>query len=144
MRKFLLVSINFLGYNKWMLHTVVFVGRSGCGKGTQADLLKNRIARLDKAKRQILYVETGDRFRKFIRDKGYSSELSKKLYEKDERQPDFMACFMWGTMLVEELGPNMHLMFDGAPRSHAEALLMTTALKFYERLKPTIIYLDRK
>ena len=124
-----------------MLHTIVFIGRSGCGKGTQADLLKNRIAKLDKAKRQILYVETGDRFRKFIRDKGYSSELSKKLYEKDERQPDFMACFMWGTMLVEELGPNMHLMFDGAPRSHAEALLMTTALKFYERLKPTIIYL---
>ena len=122
-------------------HTFIFIGRSGCGKGTQADLLKNRIAKLDKAKRQILYVETGDRFRKFIRDKGYSSELSKKLYEKDERQPDFMACFMWGTMLVEELGPNMHLMFDGAPRSHAEALLMTTALKFYERLKPTIIYL---
>src|SRR3989344_6820218 len=99
-----------------MLHTVVFIGRSGCGKGTQADLLKNRIARLDKDKRQILYVETGQRFRKFIEEEGYSSKLSKAIYDKDARQPDFLACSMWAGILVEELLPDMHLIFHGAPR----------------------------
>ena len=124
-----------------MLHTVVFIGRSGCGKGTQADLLKNRIARLDPDKRQILYIETGDRFRHFIKDDNFSSKLSKKIYEQDERQPDFLACFMWASTLVEELEPDMHLVFDGAPRSHAEAIMLSTALKFYEREAPIVIYL---
>ena len=125
-----------------MLHTVIFIGRSGCGKGTQADLLKNRIVRLDPDKNQILYVETGEHFRSFIRSKGYSSELSKEIYDKDERQPDFLACWMWSKMLVEELGPDMHLVFDGAPRSHSEAILLSTALKFYQRTSPTVIYID--
>ena len=124
-----------------MLHTVVFIGRSGCGKGTQADLLKNHIARLDPHKRQILYVETGERFRRFIRDKGFSSQLSRMVYERSDRQPDFLACWMWAGMLVEELQPDMHLVFDGAPRSHSEAVLLSTAFKFYERAMPTVIYL---
>ncbi|MEX2013808.1 MAG: nucleoside monophosphate kinase [Parcubacteria group bacterium] len=125
-----------------MLHTVIFIGRSGCGKGTQADLLKNRIAHLDQDKRQILYVETGERFRQFIRGEGFSSRLSKEVYEKDERQPDFLACWIWAGMLVEELAEDMHLIFDGAPRARAEAILLTTALEFYKRTMPTIIYLN--
>lgn len=125
-----------------MLHTTIFIGRSGCGKGTQAELLKDRIHKLDTEKRPILYIETGDRFRKFIRGEEYSQKLSRELYENDERQPDFLACYMWGGMLIEELEPNMHLVFDGAPRAHSEALLLTTALKFYKREKPTVVYLN--
>ncbi|MDP3763078.1 MAG: nucleoside monophosphate kinase [bacterium] len=124
-----------------MLYTVIFIGRSGCGKGTQADLFKNRIARLDPG-RQILYVETGEHFRKFIRSEGFSSELSRKINEEDKRQPDFLACWMWAGMLVEELMPDMHLIFDGAPRSLPEAVVISTAMKFYEREKPAVIYLN--
>ena len=124
-----------------MLHTIIFIGRSGCGKGTQAELLKNRIHRLDYEKRSILYVETGAHFRNFIRGGSYSSKLSNEIYKNDERQPDFLACYMWSTMLVEELDENMHLVFDGAPRSHVEAALLTTALKFYKREKPTVVFL---
>lgn len=124
------------------LHTVIFIGRSGCGKGTQAELLKNRIRRLDGEKRQILYVETGEHFRKFIRSEGFSSELSRAAYENDVRQPDFLACWMWTNVLINELHEDMHLVFDGAPRSHVEAALLTTALKFYKREKPTVIYLN--
>ncbi|MFZ2484966.1 MAG: nucleoside monophosphate kinase [Minisyncoccia bacterium] len=125
-----------------MLHTVIFIGRSGCGKGTQADLLKNYISGSDRDMRQILYVETGEHFRKFIRDDSFSSELSRKAYEKDERQPDFLACWMWVNVLVEELLPDMHIVFDGAPRSLTEALVLSTAMKFYGRENPTIIHLD--
>ncbi|MBI2086975.1 MAG: nucleoside monophosphate kinase [Candidatus Zambryskibacteria bacterium] len=124
-----------------MLHTVIFIGRSGCGKGTQADLLKNRIARHDEKQRHILYVETGERFRNFVRGDSFSSKLSKEIYNKDERQPDFLACFMWASVLVEELLPDMHLVFDGAPRSHSEAVLLSTALQFYKREKSTVIHL---
>lgn len=125
-----------------MLHTIIFIGRSGCGKGTQAQLLKDRIHKHDHDNRHILYVETGEHFRRFIREDGYSSKLSEELYENDERQPDFLACYMWANMLIEELGPDMHLVFDGAPRAHSEAVLLTTALKFYKREKPIVVYLN--
>jgi adenylate kinase family enzyme len=45
-------------------------------------------------------------------------------------------------MLVEELEEDMHLVFDGAPRSHSEAVLLSTAFQFYKREKPTVIFLD--
>lgn len=125
-----------------MLHTVIFIGRSGCGKGTQADLFKNRIARLDPDKRQILYVETGEHFRKFIRGEGFSFTLSRQINENGERQPDFLACWVWAGVLIEELLPDLHLIFDGAPRSLPEAEIITSALKFYKRQKPVVIYLN--
>ncbi len=123
--------------------TIIFIGRSGCGKGTQAELFKERIVRLDENKSQILYVETGQRFRNFIRGQEYSSQLSKEIYTKDERQPDFLACYMWSSMLIEELHQeSMHLVFDGAPRSKPEAELLTTAFNFYDREKPTVIHIN--
>lgn len=125
-----------------MLQTVIFIGRSGCGKGTQADLLKERISRFDEGKRQILYVETGERFRQFIRGGSFSSRLSKTAYENDDRQPDFLACSMWTAQLLNELEDNMHIIFDGAPRALPEAEMLTSALTFYKRGKPTVIYLN--
>jgi adenylate kinase len=124
------------------LHTLIFIGRSGCGKGTQAALLRDYIREHDSLKRHILYIETGEKFRQFIRGKSYTEGLSKVVYDSDARQPGFLACFMWGTMLVEELEDNMHLVFDGAPRSLPEAELMTTALEFYNRTKPTVVHLN--
>ncbi len=125
-----------------MLHTVIFIGRSGCGKGTQAELLRNRIKEHDVAKRQILYIETGDGFREFVRGKSYSSRLSKAIYDRDARQPDFLATLMWGKMLLETLDEDMHLVFDGVARSKPEAHMLSTALWFYEREKPTVIYIN--
>lgn len=125
-----------------MLHTVIFIGRSGSGKGTQVDLLKNRIKRMDAESKHILCVETGDSFRKFVRGESYTSKLSKGAMERDDRQPDFLACWMWGEILINELDEDMHLIFDGAPRARPEAEILTTALKFYGREKPTVIYLD--
>lgn len=125
-----------------MVHTVIFIGRSGCGKGTQCDLLRNRVHNLDINKHQILHVETGEHFRNFIRQKGYSQDLSKEIQKEGGRQPDFLSCWMWSNVLVQDLEENMHLFFDGAPRARDEAEILTTALKFYKRDKPVVIYLN--
>jgi len=122
--------------------TVIFIGRSGCGKGTQAKLFKDWLYKNDTEKKQILYVETGDKFRQFILGESFSSRLTKENYDADKRQPDFLACLMWGNMLLEELEENMHVVFDGAPRSLPEANLVTTAFEFYKREKPVVIHLD--
>jgi adenylate kinase family enzyme len=125
-----------------MLHTVVFIGRSGCGKGTQAALLKERIIARDPDKRQLLYVETGERFRQFFRGDTYTERLAKEIYELDERQPNFLGSYMWSQILIDEFHENMHLFLDGVARSRPEAELITTAFEFYKREKPTIIYLN--
>ncbi len=125
-----------------MLHTVVFIGRSGCGKGTQAALLKERIIARDPDKRQLLYVETGENFRQFIRGVTFSAKLSKEIYEADKRQPNFLGSYMWAQTLIDQLDENMHLFLDGVARSRPEAELLTTAFEFYGREKPTIVYLN--
>lgn len=124
------------------LHTVIFVGRSGCGKGTQAGLFKDRIHKMDDAQHPILYVETGEHFRNFIRGQGYSSTLSRDVNERGERQPNFLAGWMWANVLINEIEPGMHLVFDGAPRARAEAELLTTAFQFYSREKPVVIHIN--
>ncbi len=123
------------------LHTIIFIGRSGCGKGTQATLFRNRIARQDREGNSILYVETGNHFRNFIHGKSFSSQLSHKVYESDERQPNFLACWMWSNILIEELNENMHIIFDGAPRARSEAEILTTALRFYKREGPIVVHI---
>ncbi|MBX4189180.1 nucleoside monophosphate kinase [Candidatus Parcubacteria bacterium] len=125
-----------------MLHTVIFIGRSGCGKGTQASLLKERLIARDPDKRQLLYVETGERFRQFIRGGSYSSRLSKEIYDADKRQANFLGSFMWSQTLIEELEENMHIFFDGVARSRPEAELLTTAFEFYKRERPVVVYLN--
>ena len=125
-----------------MLHTLIFIGRSGCGKGTQARLFMERITKRDHEKRKILYIESGERFRKFIRGPSFSAQLSNEIYKKDLRQPDFLAGLMWGEMLIDELAENMHLVFDGVARSEPEARMLTTALRFYGRERVTVVYID--
>lgn len=122
--------------------TVIFIGRSGCGKGTQAKLLRDWLHQEDVGKKQILYVETGDKFRQFILGESFSSRLTKENSEADKRQPDFLACLMWGNMLLEELEENMHIVFDGVARALSEARLITTALEFYKRDTATVIHID--
>ena len=121
-------------------HAFIIIGRSGCGKGTQADLLKAKLT--EKGNLSVFYVETGDMFRNFIKGKSLSSNLSQDIYEKDVRQPDFLACYMWSTFLVEGLKEPSQVIFDGTPRSILEAKLLETALIFYKFSKIHIIHLD--
>jgi len=120
--------------------TFIFIGRSGCGKGTQAALLQEEL----KAKypdNPIFYLETGQRFRDFIQQDNYSSSISKKIYEATDPQPPFLAIWMWSHLLIENLKGNEHLVIDGTPRSYADSLVLTSAMKFYGR-NPYVIYLN--
>ena len=61
-----------------MPQTFIFIGRSGCGKGTQAERLKKYITEHDSEKREIFYFETGGGVRKFIGGSNFSSSLAKR------------------------------------------------------------------
>ena len=120
--------------------TFIFIGRSGCGKGTQAKLLEEYLVE-KYPEFPIFYLETGQGFRDFIKKGIYTSDLSAKLYEMAEPQPAFLAVWMWSHLLVENLKGSEHLIIDGTPRAHAEALVLNGAMKFYQR-NYSVIYLN--
>lgn len=122
------------------LQTFIFTGRSGCGKGTQVALLMDYLQKHDS--RSIYHLETGAGFREFIKTPSFSAKLSNEVYLKSDRQPDFLAIWMWSHMLIESLKENQHLMIDGTPRSVTESMALKTAFTFYQRQMPKVIHLE--
>ncbi len=120
--------------------TFIFIGRSGCGKGTQAQLLMHEIENRDPEKRPIFYLETGEKFRQFIKGEGYSNNLSRKIAEEGGRQPDFLAVWNWAHFFVNEMDDQKHLVVDGMPRSYQEALVFDSAIDFYNLQRPVVVH----
>ena len=61
------------------LQTVIFIGRSGCGKGTQIEQFKNFLKNNDE--REVFHLEAGDRFRNLINEKCLDCHCFLKSFE---------------------------------------------------------------
>lgn len=120
--------------------TFVFIGRSGCGKGTQSKLLEEYLNKVDPA-RKVFYQETGPRFRELITGENYTSRLSRTIYENGGLQPPFLAIWTWVDDFVAKITGDEHLIMDGSPRTRVEAETLDSAFAFYD-MKPFIIFLD--
>ncbi len=109
----------------------VFIGRSGCGKGTQATFLKEYLKEHDTTARPVLYIESGGRFRELIKGGSYTGKLCEDVNTRGKRGADFLGVWGWASVLVEQSTGNEHVMFDGSPRSLTEAMAMSSAFNFY-------------
>lgn len=118
--------------------TFILIGRSGSGKGTQAELLIKYLEKKEPA-RKIFYLETGQTFRDLLKKETLTSRLSREINEKGELQPEFLAVWAWSHLLVEGLRGDEHLIIDGTPRKLREAAVLDSAFKFYGRKNPAII-----
>lgn len=123
------------------MYTCIFIGRSGCGKGTQAKRLIEKLESLPD-KIPAVYIETGRVFREFITGPAYTQQLAREVIEVGGRQPDFLAVWNWASTLIKETTGREHIIFDGAPRSPLEAGVVDTAMKYYKRQTPAIVYLN--
>ncbi len=122
------------------LKTIIFIGRSGCGKGTQAKLL---IEKLKEAQdRDVFYMESGERFREFISGSTHTAKESKKIMTEGGLQPAFLAVHIWSHLMIEQMEPEKHIIIDGTPRLLDEAKILDSAFLFYGRENPTVIFLD--
>lgn len=117
----------------------IFIGRSGCGKGTQAELL---IKKIENRGIKTLHVETGAFFREFIKKSLYTEVLAKKIVESGGLMPEAIAINMWVSYLVENFTGHEDLVFDGAPRKLMEAELLDGVLKFYNINNYKVIYIN--
>jgi len=79
----------------------IIIGRSGCGKGTQAELLINNLK--NDLNRKVFDLQTGDKFRTFVKGEGYTNKLAKEIGDRGELQPMFLALSLWSVDFIENL-----------------------------------------
>jgi len=124
-----------------VMHTLIFVGKSGSGKGTQVKLLEKYLTAKD-PQTPIIGLETGDFLREYFASGTYSSELSKGITNSGQLQPEFVTINMWSNFLLKYMQPNCHLFVDGTPRKFHEAGAFDSAIQFYGRTNPVVLILQ--
>lgn len=119
--------------------TLIVLGPSGCGKGTQIKLIKEYLAEQGNTL-PVVHLVMGDLFRAFWETEGYSRNLSRSIQKEGGLQPAFMQIRLWSQFFVDNISGNEHIIIDGSPRRILDAKLMESAFDFYKREKPTMIY----
>ena len=121
--------------------TFIFFGRSGSGKGTQADLLGEYLKKKDPG-RNVLHIETGRRIREFLEEKSHTSELTSAVVKNGGLLPAFLPIWVWTEYLIKNFTGNEHLILDGLSRRGSEAPVFDSALSFYGIKHPFIVSIN--
>ncbi len=118
----------------------IIFGRSGSGKGTQAELLKKHLEEQGHA--NVLYVTTGGGFREFIAGSSYAAQISREITNKGGLNPSFLAIWNWSNIFIKHLSGSETVILDGAPRRVEEVAPLQNAAEFFGYNRTRVIYLD--
>ena len=121
--------------------TFIFFGPSGSGKGTQARRLQDEIKKRD-PDRNILYIETGQKFRELAENDSFTAQKMKNILETGNLAPVFLPIWVWAGIMIENVTGDEHLFLDGMSRRLVEANVLDSALKFYKRENITVISIE--
>src|SRR3989344_3447353 len=121
--------------------TFIFFGPSGSGKGTQAKLLID-VLKQREPDRQVLYLETGRKFREFSEEASLSAQETKKIMQSGGLLPEFLPVWIWSEYLVRHVSGEEHMVLDGLSRRPHEALILDSAMRFYKREAPFVISIE--
>ncbi|MCK6462766.1 MAG: nucleoside monophosphate kinase [Candidatus Pacebacteria bacterium] len=109
----------------------LLIGRAGCGKGTQAELLLKYMEKNCYGKTSYIYV--GSALRSFINDNNsLTSKLAGKIMEKGDMEPSFLAVWALANNFIEKINENANIISDGFPRNLTEATIIDEAILFYD------------
>jgi len=131
----------------------IFIGRSGSGKSTIADMLLKDKQKLYKKYNKdnnltsdeafnIFHISTGHNFRKFNQKDNYTTALTKNIMNNGDSMPEFLAIWNWSSIFINTIKQNTSIVLDGAPRRIGEAKMLLDAFKFYGFSKVCVIYLS--
>lgn len=118
------------------LLTIVVMGRSGSGKGTQAEFLMERLGE------SAYHIETGKVMRRILQQTNATTIISRYIMEKGKLQPSWFGAFVWLKELIEGGHADRDLIFDGAPRKVSEAQLVDEVMVWHGRHLPIAVYVD--
>ena len=102
------------------------IGRSGCGKGTQAELLMKHFGNL-------FYVSTGGLLRELAKLDTSAGKSAKEIIEEGGLIPAFMIIGLWMRELNINLKDAQGVLFDGALRRLIEAQQADEYFNFLKR-----------
>ena len=122
--------------------TLIFIGRSGCGKGTQADLMMNYLRKNSDKSCRTLHIESGSLLRDFAKGNNYTQKRIRFVMDNGLLVPESVVAALWTDYIIANFTGKENLVFDGTPRKLHEAQLLDNAFKFYEIEKPAIIYMN--
>ena len=109
---------------------LILFGRSGSGKGTQAELLAKHF-------NNTFYVSTGDLMRDLALHNTDAGERIKKILDKGGLPFDQMATMLWMREISYKLEKDQNLVCDGFPRRFNEARDLYDFLVWLERIDNT-------
>jgi len=112
----------------------IFIGRSGCGKGTQAKLLLDHFP-------NMVYISTGDLMRDLAKQETDTGKRIKKILDDGGLPFDDMATTLWMHQIAYTVKENRGMVCDGFPRRLNEARNLDKFLDWLERKEQTKILL---
>ena len=118
--------------------TIIIIGRSGSGKGTQASFVLKRLRKLG-----VRHLETGRLLRGILsKENNPTAEAGRNLMKKGAIFPYWFASFTWVKEMIERGAVAYHMVFDGAPRKIEEAKLLDDVVEWHGRHLPVAVYVD--
>ena len=110
------------------------IGRSGCGKGTQAKLLMEKISNL-------YHVSTGDLFRKLVDTGSATAKKIAEVVDSGGLPFDDIATTLWMYEIAHNVKEGQGFVLDGAPRRLVEAQNLDRFMDFLEQKYETAMLL---
>lgn len=118
----------------------VFYGKSGSGKGTQAQLLKTY---LESQGRSVIYIETGKLFRDFTATHDdFIGNHVRSVIDAGKLMPPFFPVYLWSRELIERYTGAEDIIMDGVARRVEEAPMIDSAFNFLEIEKRFVLTID--
>ena len=114
-------------------HNIIFLGRSGSGKGTQLTLLKKQFS--------LVEIDTGSLLRKLAKQKSYLSQKTAEVIDKGDLAPAWLVANLWLKKILN-IPLSKGVIFEGSPRCLEEAKILDEALNWLGRKNIKVIYLN--
>jgi adenylate kinase len=115
---------------------IILMGRSGCGKGTQAKFLQDEF--------KFKHVNSGDLIRAKMKEKNFFGQKLKKVINRGGLAPTFLISQLWTEKIIEiKIKSDLKgLIIDGSPRTLIEARLMNEIFDWVDWKKIKVVLLD--
>lgn len=123
-----------------MRNFYAFIGKSGCGKGTQAELLKKYLEEKDPS-RPVLWFGSGDHLRTLAKGASYTAKRTREYTDNGWLIPEFLIISIWADFFTAHLQKDEQVILDGTPRKIDEARVLEGTSEFY-RAKICVVYIN--
>ena len=122
--------------------TFIFVGRSGSGKGTQLELLRDYLANNYKDT-EIKTIVMGDIFRSFFKESGFFQDVARDVsMNQGKFQPDFLTNALFVKKAIDTIDNKSFLFFDGYPRNNNQAEIIKELLNYVGIGEATVLNIE--